>query len=185
MSAESVVAALRDVPTSAAELSDVILPAAPGFYGWWIRPGALSDVPATRYAEAAPWELLYVGIAPGKPGSAATIRSRVTRNHLGGNTGSSTFRFSMASLLFERDGWRPEQRKKKVVLTREDNASLSRWMREQLALTWTEQTDPWREPLEAQVIRLLRPPINLDHNQTHPFYKRMKAARERFKVAAV
>ena len=72
--------------------------------------------------EAAPWELLYVGLAPGKAGSIATIRSRVTRNHLRGNTGSSTFRLSMASLLFERDGWRPEQRKKKAVLTREDNA---------------------------------------------------------------
>ena len=116
MSAESVAAALQAAPTPAAKLSDAILPAAPGFYGWWIRPGALPDVPTTRCAEAAPWEFLYVGIAPGKSGSSQTIRSRVTGNHLDGNAGSSTFRLSVASLLFERDGWRPQQRAKEVVL---------------------------------------------------------------------
>ena len=187
MSTESVAAALQAAPTPAAELSDAILPAAPGFYGWWIRPGALPDVPTTRYAEAAPWELLYVGIAPGKPGSDATIRSRVTDNHLRGNTDSSTFRLSMASLLFKHESWRPQQRTKnpkKVFLNKEDNAALSRWIRKHLALTWTEQTDPWREPLEDQVISRLRPPINLVHNNTHPFYEEMCAARKRFKAAA-
>ena len=183
MSAESIVAALRAVPISAAELSGVILPAAPGFYGWWIRPGPLPDVPTTRYAEAEPWELLYVGLAPRDANSTATIRSRVTRNHLRGNTGSSTFRPSMASLLFEHEGWRPEQRKKKVVLTREDNAALSRWLREHLTLTWTRQTDPWQ--LEADVIGLLRPPINRDRNETHPFYEEMGLARAGFRAVAV
>ncbi|MCY4087624.1 MAG: GIY-YIG nuclease family protein [Actinomycetia bacterium] len=185
MSAESVAAALRAVPTSAAELSDAIPPAAPGFYGWWIRPGALPCVPTTRFPEAAPWGLLYVGIARGKSGSGATIRSRVTGHHLGGNAGSSTFRKSMASLLFEHDGWRLERRTRKVVLKREDNAALSRWIREHLALTWTEQADPWREPLESEAISLLRPPINLRYNGTHPFYKTVRAARGRFEAAAV
>ena len=90
----------------------------------------------------------------------------------------------MASLLFERDGWRPQQRAKKVVLKREDNAALTCWIREHLVLTWTEQTNPWREPLEDQVISRLRPPINLAHNKTHPFYEEMRAARKRFKAAA-
>ena len=184
MSAESIAAALRTAPAPVAEFSDVIPPAAPGFYAWWIRPGVLPDVPAARYAEAAPWELLYLGIAPGKPGSAATIRSRVNGQHRRGNTGSSTFRLSIASLLFEREGWRPERRAKKVVLNKKDNTELSCWIRRELALTVTEQAAPWQGPLEAQVIRLLRPPINLERNQTHPFHDDMSAARDRFKAAA-
>lgn len=91
----------------------------------------------------------------------------------------------MASLLFEHDGWRLERRTRKVVLKREDNAALSRWIREHLALTWTEQADPWREPLESEAISLLRPPINLRYNGTHPFYKTVRAARGRFEAAAV
>ncbi len=70
-----------------------------------------------------------------------------------------------------------------MVLSREDNEALSHWQRK-FALSWAETSDPWRGSLEADVIRLLRPPLNGDHNETHPFHHAMQAARKRFKTRA-
>jgi hypothetical protein len=183
MKAQQIVDALqsRPVPTP-----DVVsqLPEGGGFYAWWVNPDGLARVPTTPCPDAESYGLLYVGIAPGNSGSSATIKSRVVGNHLKGNTASSTFRFSLASLLFEQENWTPLRRTKKVVLDPSDNAALSRWQQANAALTWVECADPWQGSLEADVIRLMRPPMNRDHNEDHPFYESMGEARSRFRAAA-
>ena len=65
--------------------------------------------------------LLYVGIAPRRPSSRQTLRTRIVGNHLRGNVGASTFRLSLAALLWEREGWRPHWRSTRVQLPPEDN----------------------------------------------------------------
>ena len=42
--------------------------------------------------------------------------------------------------------------------------------------------EPWR--YEGKVIEVMKPPMNRDHNHSHPFYKRMGDAREGFREAA-
>ena len=123
MSAESVVAALRAVPTSAARAIGCDPSCCSGVLR--VVDQARSRFPTSRRPGTRRRRLGSFSTSESRPGSQAvpqTIRSRVTGNHLDGNAGSSTFRLSMASLLFERDGWRPQQRAKKVVLKGEDNA---------------------------------------------------------------
>jgi hypothetical protein len=77
-----------------------LLPAAPGFYGWWSRRGAVGPVPHILHPLDEEVSL-YVGISPARETSAQTLRSRVVRNHLNGNVGSSTFRLVLAALLID------------------------------------------------------------------------------------
>lgn len=163
------------------------LPEADGFYAWWLVPGTLPGVPPQPHPrDDTDFDLLYVGIAPGNATSQQTLRSRVLNNHLGGNTGSSTFRFSLAALLLEAEGFQPNMRKTdkttKYVLTRDDNRRLSDWQATNLSLTWCEQPEPWK--MEGRVIAAMRSPLNLAENSSHPFHSTMSAARSRFREAA-
>lgn len=101
------------------------LPDAAGFYAWWVdSQEALPGVPLSPVAGRDEW-LLYIGIAPGRASSKQTVRTRVLGNHLGGNLGSSTFRLTLAALLWEAEGWTPQWPKDRVLLTAADNAALS------------------------------------------------------------
>lgn len=151
------------------------LPAAPGFYGWWSRRGALAAMPHIPHPLDEHVSLLYVGISPARETSRQTIRSRVIGNHLNGNIGSSTFRFVLAGLLLEALDLRPCLRGSKVALSQGDNTLLSSWQREHLLLTWHPRQNPWE--IEHQVIAQLAPPLNSAGNATHPFYPTVRAAR--------
>jgi hypothetical protein len=158
------------------------IPALPGLYAWWVKAGALPVVPPMPHPSAPGWNLLYIGIAPRNDLSPTTIRSRVLTQHLGGSTGSSTFRLSLAALLIDTLAFHPVRRKNDFVLPRAENVKLSEWQREHLRLTWVAQPAPWT--IEPLVIAALNPPLNLDHNSAHPFHRTMTAARARFRAAA-
>ena len=181
MGADSVVSTLTGTPSP---LHDAVpmLPAASGFYAWWIRPSAFPEVPLTA-VDGGELALLYVGIAPARARSGQTIRSRVVGNHIGGNTGSSTFRLSLASLLFEAKGWQPIARGGKVVLSGDDNAQLRRWQEAEMALTWAEQEKPWL--LESGVVGQLRPTLNLAGNASHPFHSTLVGCTAPFQSSAL
>lgn len=51
--------------------------------------------------------LLYGGLARSVPESRETLRSRVGGKHILGVLGQSTFRRSLAALLWQEQGWRP------------------------------------------------------------------------------
>jgi hypothetical protein len=184
VSARDVIAELRRPPvyTIAEAKSPSGAPVAPGFYAWWTVPGAILGVPSPAHP-VEPVELLYVGIAPTAPGSSARLRSRLCRQHIGGNVASSTFRFGLASLLWELQEWTPWQSPSgKYRLLGKDNQALSAWQRHHLRVRWAVVDDPWR--FEADVIRAMKPPMNRQHNERHPFYERMGKARSRFRAAA-
>jgi hypothetical protein len=158
------------------------IPSACGLYAWWVRPGAVGDVPRVQHP-SKPFDLLYVGVAPSGPASTASLRSRVCNQHIGGNVGSSTFRFGLAALLWKQEGWHPHLSSSgKVRLTATDNCALSAWQREHLRVSWIVLDEPWVP--EATVIARLKPPMNREHNQSHPFYARIGTARNEFRAAA-
>lgn len=157
------------------------VPDAAGFYAWWVRPDALPHVPGAPHP-SEPYGLLYVGIAPSRATSSATLRSRLLGQHIGGNVGSSTFRRSLAALLFERECWTPVRTTTRELLTADDNANLSAWQREHLRLAWLHVVNSWEG--EAEVIAEMQPALNLAGNASHPFYATMSEARRRFKAAA-
>jgi hypothetical protein len=158
------------------------VPAERGFYAWWVRDGAIPEVPSQPHPKVAQLSLLYVGISPARESSSHLLRGRIVGNHLNGNTGSSTFRLTLAALLCKRHGWWPIEAQKKVLLTRDDNAALSAWQRANLALTWAARQRPWE--IEHEVIAQMQPPLNLASNATHPFYTSVRDARTRFRQRA-
>jgi hypothetical protein len=173
--------------TPAVAVSDVVqspelLPAAPGFYGWWSRRGALGPVPHIPHPLDEEVSLLYVGISPARETSGQTLRSRVIGNHLNGNVGSSTFRFVLAALLIDALDLYPYVRGTKVALSAADNGRLSAWQREHLLLTLCARERPWE--IESEVIAQLTPPLNSTANAAHAFYPAVRAARAEFRRRA-
>jgi hypothetical protein len=186
VSADVVVARLSSAPISpdlaARPASEGGVPSEPGFYAWWTSGWATLRAPAHLHPTEPNWSLLYVGISPARASSSQTLRGRVLNNHLGGNTGSSTFRLTLAALLCEQKGWCPVGRGKKVLLTPADNAALSAWQRSNLALTWAIRAHPWE--IEPDVIARMGPPLNLASNASHAFYSTVHGARASFRQAA-
>jgi hypothetical protein len=157
-------------------------PVAPGFYAWWAIPSAIPGVPSPAHPVESV-ELLYVGIAPKNSTSSARLRSRLCRQHIGGNIVASTFRFGLASLLWQVEGWTPRRSASgKYRLSREENQALSAWQRHHLRVSWAVIDVPWQ--VEPDVVRAMEPPMNRHHNESHPFYEQMGLARDRFRDAA-
>jgi hypothetical protein len=158
------------------------LPHQPGFYAWWTAAGAIAGVPAPAHP-TAPFELLYVGIAPSRERSAARLRTRVLAQHVGGNIAASTFRFGLAALLGDREGWKPSRTTSgRLRLDPQDDRSLRDWQRHNLRLRWSVVERPWS--FERDVVRALRPPMNREYNESHAFFTKMGEARARFRAVA-
>jgi hypothetical protein len=156
------------------------VPAEPGLYAWWSVPGVLPGITGPRHPDGE-HELIYVGIARSSPTSGATLRSRVVGNYIRGTTGQSTLRRTLASLLFEREGWRSGFTDRPLLLTGDEDR-LNEWMREHLALSWAVHEQPWT--VEAAVIAELTQPLNQSANSSHPLYQQVREARRRWRQAA-
>jgi hypothetical protein len=188
-----VIAALERAPSTIEDArrtgSDGGIPDTPGFYAWWAAVGALSGAEGTPHPTLSGLRSFYVGISPAREGTAQRLRGRVVGNHIRGNTGGSTFRLALAALLLESRGYQPCLRidrkgRRKYVLPREQNGDLRAWQEEHLRVSWAECPAPWRPGLEAAVIAHFKPPLNLAENSSHPFYQRLKKARDRYRSAA-
>jgi hypothetical protein len=155
-------------------------PSAPGMYAWWQRPGALPGVPGVPHP-SEPIELLYVGIAPNSASSSRNLRKRLSEHHHAA-IGSSTFRRSLAAFLWEAEGWTPYFTDR-PYLSPDDLAALASWQRANTFVQWVEVDQPWAH--ESDVILAMAPPLNQDHNHSHPFHGQVSAARGRLKAAGM
>jgi hypothetical protein len=72
-------------------------PAARGIYAWFFRE-IPKGVPIENCTTHDGFTLLYVGIAPSREGSKATLRRRL-RQHYAGNASASTLRLTLGCLL--------------------------------------------------------------------------------------
>jgi hypothetical protein len=165
-------------PLAPSLLRNATLPAS-GIYAWWMNGSALPEVPVVPHPTDATLGLIYVGIGPAAEASNETLTSRLVGKHLDGNTGSSTLRQTLAAHLMTTLSLTPQARNKKVVLETADNAKLSRWMEDHLRVSWAASSAPWK--LEPNVIEIMRPPLNIDHNRSHPYCAANRALRAEFK----
>lgn len=159
---------------------------------WPRRPGLYAV-----YASAEVWRTLALGDPPdGRPlyvGKAErSLSSRDIGTHFGyvaggGNsiTGSSTFRRSLSALLRTPLGFHGRyrnpanpKRSANFGLSRDHDAVLSDWMRNNLQATYWEMTTG-QIPLadvETAVLGQLKPPLNIQKVQ-HQWTKQVKQAR--------
>ena len=70
----------------------------------------------------------------------------------------------------------------RFLLTASDNSELSAWQGANLALTWAVRQRPWE--VEADVIALMQPPLNLATNAAHSFHGTVREARAAFRQRA-
>lgn len=154
-------------------------PRAHGIYAWWQSPGALPGVPGVPHP-SEDLELLYVGIGPVSASSKSNLRKRLSKHHRGA-IGSSTFRFALTAFLWRVEKWelgwtdRP-------VLSDEGLAELALWQRGHLGVQWFTVEKPWN--IEAEVMKLMRPPLNSEGNHSHPFFNQLDNARSRLREAS-
>ena len=136
----------------------------PGLYAWWVDAAGAVDVSEGLAGEVAAG-LIYAGQAgatqwPSGRIGGATLRSRISSQHLGGNIGGSTFRLTLASALTDQLGLQPIATSK---IGRDGETRLSQWMRDHLAVA----VHPFEEhdalaDLEHRVLAQLNPPLNLE-----------------------
>jgi hypothetical protein len=160
------------------------IPDEPGLYAWWLAsPDALPAVPAPAHRTEPGLVLLYVGVAPKDATSRERLRSRVLKRHVSSGLADSTFRRSLAALLWQEKGWTPlVTATGRFDFSPKDDAELRGWQERNLRLSWLEVDRPWES--EPRAIDDLGPPFNLADNRDHPFYEEMKTARAIFKAKA-
>ena len=149
--------------------ADRVAAARPGLYAWWGDSHARSTLGDKLDIDLP--ELLYVGQAgatrwPSGKRSSATLGSRIGSQHIRGNARSSTFRLTVSCLLVDAlqlessGGGR---------LDRASNLRVSEWVANHLRIAIAPFDD--RDMLgavEAEVVRVLDPPLNLDHCPSTP-----------------
>jgi hypothetical protein len=163
------------------------IPKVPGIYAWYFKevpPG----VPTTNCILHKEYTLLYIGISPkappknGRRPSGQSVCSRL-RYHFQGNAEGSTLRLSLGCLLRVSLNIQLRRVGSGNRLTfAQGEAVLSDWMDKNAFIAWCEHPSPW-EP-EEELIKEVSLPLNLDQNQLHPFYWKLKRIRQLAKVRA-
>jgi len=155
----------------------------PGLYSWWVDAEGMDELSAPFSIRLPP--LIYAGQAGAtstRSGMtrAATLRSRIGGNHLNGNVGSSTFRKTLTSVLFEPLDLRLTA---PGVLEGASNRNVSAWMRSHLRLTIAPHPDRTTlAVVEEAVLERLDPPLNLMGMSPSPVRTRLRELRAALSV---
>lgn len=158
------------------------VPSKPGLYAWFFKeiPGA---VPATGCVTRDGLTLLYIGISPKNDRSRQNLRRRITY-HYRGNAEGSTLRLTLGVLLSGEIGY-PLRRVgsgSRMTLTHLGEQCLDAWMARNAYVCWVEHPEPW--VVEAELVRTLSLPLNIEHNPHHPFVGTLTRLRADAKLAA-
>ena len=150
-------------------------PASPGIYAWFFR-SVPPIVPCSGCMQRQGGTLLYVGIAPSRQSSQATLRSRILGNHFGSNAEGSTLRRTLGCLLEKQLGTILRRVGSDSTMTfGAKEAALTAWMTKNAAVAWVEVQAPRR--FESQIFRQLQLPLNITHNAHHPFCSHLRTVR--------
>src|SRR4029079_2036751 len=167
--------------------SEVLSPRSPvpptrGLHGWFFD-GVPKCVPVENCVVHDGLTLLYVGIAPSRASSSATLRSRI-RQHYQSNAAGSTLRLTLGCLLAEQLRIQLQRTGSTDRLTfgKRGEEQLSEWMAANAFVCWVEHKDPWKITYEA--VSALRPPLNEDENDAHPFCAALSALRSEMRKKA-
>jgi hypothetical protein len=143
-----------------------------GVYAWWATPSIFPDFSGPPNRADPSMRLLYLG-------RATSLRGRILRNHLR-RSGSSTLRRTLAG-LFVSEGYSTTWTDR-VVLIPADEARLTAWMSAHLRLTWAEDPEP--ATIEAELVRRLRPPLNISGLDPKHVQAAVVAAKNRYNNSA-
>ena len=150
-----------------------VIPGEPGNYLVTLRegctlPGIGADLKYRSWSDFKDMHVVYTGM------SEKSLRKRITHDHLKGHSAFSTLRISLGCLLGFKlvprdkvpDGrhWR---------FSTEDEAALSKWMRENLMFHYRRTQAP--DIMERALIVLHCPPLNLDAPTGDTIYKEFQA----------
>ena len=163
------------------------VPKKAGIYAWYFKQSP-PNIPIADCHRVKNLTLLYVGISPkappmnGSKPSSQNLHKRV-RYHMLGNAEGSTLRLTLGCLLSDSLGIQLRRVGSGSRKTFSDGEKvLSSWMTENAFVTWVECDEPWIH--EEQIIPELSLPLNLQHNNDHPFYSLLKAIRREAKQIA-
>ena len=158
------------------------IPPVRGVYAWYFKvipPGVPTDGCLTKAGHT----LLYVGISPRNDSSGENLRKRVAY-HFRGNAEGSTLRLTLGALWAPLSDY-PLRRVgsgKRMTLTHLGERWLDDWMAENERVCWLEHASHWE--LEAELLRSISLPLNLQGNAHHPFSQRLSEIRKAAKLAA-
>lgn len=139
------------------------IPNTSGIYGWYFRIPPDPRISVSQCVYHGGCYLLYVGISE-------NLRNRI-KAHYRGRT--STLRMTLGSLLYDELGLTPRN----TTLHWDREERLSNWMARNAFVFWIVHPNP--KDIEETVIRSLDLPLNLDHNDGHPFRRYVTAARKK------
>jgi GIY-YIG catalytic domain len=168
------------------------VPNAPGVYAWYFRE-IPAGVPTANCVQHDGATLLYAGISPsappanGKRPSSQSLWHRI-RYHYRGNAEGSTLRLTLGCLLADELGIQLRRvGSGKRMTFGPGEAVLSEWMGRNALVAFHVCERPWQ--LEAELLRTVSLPLNLDQNRNHAFHSTLTqmrgAAKERSRNLAV
>ena len=153
----------------------------PGLYAWWVDEAGAADLSRGRGYELVAGRI-YAGQAgatnwpSGKVGDN-TRGKRIGQMHLGGKVRMSTFRWTLAAILFDRLG---VQIKASMVMTPSSEQALTAWMHGHLSIADHPHDDrDSLDGLEQELLGLLDPPLNLRHMVPTPARQHLTELRRR------
>jgi hypothetical protein len=153
----------------------------PGLFAWWVDEAGALDLSRGLGLSVAPGRI-HAGQAgatkwpSGKAGTGA-LGARIGEVHLGGKVRMSTFRWSLAAVLF---GQLEVQVQAAMLITASSEQTLTAWMREHLSVAVHAHDD--RDTLgglERAVLLQLDPPLNLGQMPSTPVRARLTELRRR------
>lgn len=163
------------------------VPRLPGIYAWYFRD-IPTVVPRDGCCVFRDLTLLYIGISPtapplnGKPPSERTLYERI-RTHYRRNAKGSTLRFTLGCLLAGTLGIQLRRVGSGNIMTFAGGEELlSKWLAQNAFVVWAVHPHPWE--VEKSLIQQLSVPLNLNHNQAHPFHAALKAIRRNARAEA-
>ena len=153
----------------------------PGLYAWWVDEAGTVDLSRGLGLTIDPGRI-YAGLAgatwwPSGKTTDHTLGRRIGQMHLGGKVRMSTFRWTLAALLFDK---LEVQVQASMLITPAAEQALSEWMREHLCVAVHPYDDrDTLAGLEHAVLERLDPPLNLRHMQPTPVRRRLSELRRR------
>lgn len=157
------------------------VPKCPGVYAWYFDE-IPEGVPTENSHRALGHILLYVGISPSAPPTNGAAPSRQTlwsrvRYHYRGNAFGSTLRLTLGCLLADRLSiqLRRVGSGKTRTFTNPGEQALDAWMARHAKVVWMPVERPWE--VEAQLIRTLSLPLNIQDNAMHPYCSALRNIR--------
>lgn len=160
-------------------------PDSPGIYAFYFDKMPYNGLKGLENCvRVEKWTLLYVGISPGDETKKGTIQQRIGSHFGGAIAGLSTLRLSLGCMLsYGKDlDITLKCSGGKETFGPNGEQKLTDWMKEHAQVCWFVIEKPWL--VEKEVIQTLQPPINIEHNETHPFCGVLRAIRKECKDKA-